>query len=286
MYYTIYKTTNLINNKIYIGQHITDNLDDGYLGSGTNLHKAIKKYGKENFKKEILHIFDNFDDMDNKEKELVTKEFVLREDTYNLIQGGLQFNTTGQTIVKDKDGNNQLVYLNDPRYLSGELVGVTKGKVVVKDKDGNAMSVSINDSRYLSGELIPIAAGKVTVKDKDGNILYVSTDDPRYLSGELISIVTGKALVKDKDGNMFSVFIDFHNIHVVFTKTAETADHYIEKFAHENGKKYNVTVATSDGVEQVIIRGQGCLLISAREFEKEIAAMEEHLRENYLNKTY
>ena len=69
-------------------------------------------------------------------------------------------------------------------------------------------------------------------------------------------------------------FIDFHNIHVVF------------KFAHENGKKYNITVATSDGVEQVIIRGQGCLLISAREFEKEIAAMEEHLRENYLNKTY
>ena len=50
--------------------------------------------------------------------------------------------------------------------------------------------------------------------------------------------------------------------------------------------KYNVTVATSDGVEQVIIRGQGCLLISAREFEKEIAAMEEHLRENYLNRTY
>lgn len=81
-------------------------------------------------------------------------------------------------------------------------------------------------------------------------------------------------------------FMDYHNIHVVFTKTAETADHYIEKFAHENGKKYNVTVATSDGVEQVIIRGQGCLLISAREFEKEIAAMEEHIRESYLNKSY
>ena len=81
-------------------------------------------------------------------------------------------------------------------------------------------------------------------------------------------------------------YLDYHNIHVVYTKEAETADHYIEKFAHENGKKYNVTVATSDGVEQVIIRGQGCLLISAREFEKEIAAMEEHLRENYLNKTY
>jgi predicted RNA-binding protein with PIN domain len=64
---------------------------------------------------------------------------------------------------------------------------------------------------------------------------------------------------------------DYHNIHVVFTKEAETADQYIEKFAHENAKKYRVTVATSDGLEQIIIRGAGCLLISAREFELEVA---------------
>ena len=207
MYYTIYKTTNLINNKIYIGQHITDNLDDGYLGSGTNLHKAIKKYGKENFKKEILHIFDNFDDMDNKEKELVTKEFVLREDTYNLIQGGLQFNTTGQTIVKDKDGNNQLVYLNDPRYLSGELVGVTKGKVVVKDKDGNTLYVSTDDPRYLSGELISILTGKALVKDKDGNMFSVSIDDPRYLSGELVGITKDMIIVKDPNNSEKNIYV-------------------------------------------------------------------------------
>lgn len=62
----------------------------------------------------------------------------------------------------------------------------------------------------------------------------------------------------------------YHNIHVVFTKEAETADQYIEKFAHENGKKYNVTVATSDGLEQIIIRGQGCRLLSARELKDEI----------------
>lgn len=79
---------------------------------------------------------------------------------------------------------------------------------------------------------------------------------------------------------------DYHNIHVVYTKEAETADHYIEKFAHENGKKYNITVATSDGLEQVIIRGAGCLLYSAREFEKEVKAMEEHIRSDYLNRTY
>jgi len=77
-------------------------------------------------------------------------------------------------------------------------------------------------------------------------------------------------------------FMDYYNIHVVYTKEAETADAYIEKFAHENGRKYKVTVATSDGLEQVIIRGQGCLLMSAREFEAEVKAREQHIRENYL----
>ena len=63
---------------------------------------------------------------------------------------------------------------------------------------------------------------------------------------------------------------DYHNIHVVYTKEAETADAYIEKFAHENGRKYHVTVATSDGLEQIIIRGQGCFLMSARELEADL----------------
>lgn len=81
-------------------------------------------------------------------------------------------------------------------------------------------------------------------------------------------------------------FLDYHNVHVVYTKEAETADHYIERFAHENGRKYNVRVATSDGAEQVIIRGNGCQLVSAREFEKEIADLEQHIRDEYLGKSY
>lgn len=63
---------------------------------------------------------------------------------------------------------------------------------------------------------------------------------------------------------------DYHNIHVVYTKEAETADQYIEKLAHQMGRENDVTVATSDGLEQLIIRGEGCKLISAREFYEEI----------------
>ena len=74
----------------------------------------------------------------------------------------------------------------------------------------------------------------------------------------------------------------YHNIQIVYTKEAETADQFIEKFAHTHGRKYRVTVATSDGLEQIIIRGQGCLLLSAQELLEEVKHMEETVRESYL----
>ena len=88
MKYTIYKTTNLINNKIYIGKHQTENINDSYYGSGKALKNAISKYGKENFKKEILFVFGTEQEMNDKEIELITEEFVARTDTYNMGVGG------------------------------------------------------------------------------------------------------------------------------------------------------------------------------------------------------
>ncbi len=73
--------------------------------------------------------------------------------------------------------------------------------------------------------------------------------------------------------------LDYNNIRVVYTKTAETADHYIERYSHENGRKYDITVVTSDGVEQVIIRGNGCSLMSSLDFKREVERAEEILRE-------
>lgn len=88
MYYTVYKIKNKINNKEYIGYHSTDNLDDGYMGSGKLIKRAIEKYGIESFQKEYIDIFDNRDDAIALEALLVDKEYTLRNDTYNLNLGG------------------------------------------------------------------------------------------------------------------------------------------------------------------------------------------------------
>jgi group I intron endonuclease len=88
MIYYIYKITNLCNDKIYIGIHKTQSLDDGYMGSGKLLKAAIKKYGKDNFKKEVLETFKNEKDMIAREQELVTEEFISSEDNYNIMLGG------------------------------------------------------------------------------------------------------------------------------------------------------------------------------------------------------
>ena len=87
-HYLVYKTTCLVNGKIYIGQHQTYDLNDGYIGSGYALNEDIEKFGRENFSTEILFDFDNFTDMDNKERELVNESFIARTDTYNIILGG------------------------------------------------------------------------------------------------------------------------------------------------------------------------------------------------------
>ena len=88
MKYVIYKITNLVNNKCYIGAHATKDENDRYFGSGTLLKQAIKKYGKSSFKKEILEVCSSQEHMYLRESELVNTSFVESELTYNIKLGG------------------------------------------------------------------------------------------------------------------------------------------------------------------------------------------------------
>ena len=88
MNYIIYKTTNRTNGKYYIGCHQTNNLNDGYLGSGKHLRNAIKKYGPANFKFEILYSVSTREKMFELERKIVNEELVKSPLTYNLKIGG------------------------------------------------------------------------------------------------------------------------------------------------------------------------------------------------------
>lgn len=100
-YCYLYQITNKINGKIYVGVHSTDDLNDGYMGSGSLLKKAFAKYGMEAFEKLILKQFSSEQEMYLEEASIVTAEFIEREDTYNLKEGG-EGGTTPCQEVKDK----------------------------------------------------------------------------------------------------------------------------------------------------------------------------------------
>lgn len=85
MFFLIYRTTCLVNGKTYVGKHKTRNINDGYMGSGKLLKRAIAKYGRENFVTEVLDVFDSEEKMNLAERILVVPD---RETTYNLCPGG------------------------------------------------------------------------------------------------------------------------------------------------------------------------------------------------------
>ena len=83
-----YQTKNLVNDKTYIGVHSTNDIDDGYLGSGDLMIAAIKKYGRENFKMEPLSFFDTREEAEAEEILLVDKEWIEDKNNYNISLGG------------------------------------------------------------------------------------------------------------------------------------------------------------------------------------------------------
>ena len=120
----IYLTTNLINNKKYIGQH-TGKLNDSYLGSGVHFLRAVKKYGKENFKKEILEICKTQEELGLAEKKWIKKyNAILDENFYNIAEGGLGGNpcaglTEEQELKRRRKISEAMKGEKNPFYQKG-----------------------------------------------------------------------------------------------------------------------------------------------------------------------
>ena len=111
----IYKTTNKINEKFYVGMHSTNNLEDGYIGSGKYLWNSIRKHGRENFEVEFLEFFDSREKLRERESFIVTEDFITNPLCMNLKRGGDGGFTT-EAYKKGAKKMNEIIW-NDPDYI-------------------------------------------------------------------------------------------------------------------------------------------------------------------------
>jgi hypothetical protein len=173
MYYTIYQVTNKVNQKIYIGKHITKNIDDGYMGSGKLLRAAISKYGIENFEKQILYAFETEQEMNLKERELVTEEFCLRKDTYNLCVGGHGgFSYINRNKLNNENKNKNEISIKISKKLRGRKNKKASERLKQRHKDGLVKYDTFTGKTHLEETKKKISFAKKGVDVKEKNSQY------------------------------------------------------------------------------------------------------------------
>jgi hypothetical protein len=159
IYYILYETTNLVNGKKYRGIHKTENLEDGYLGSGYALLESVNKYGKENFTREVLRFCESYDELIELEKIYVDEEWVKDKSNYNLKTGG---QSSG---ILSEESRKKISETLKEKYKNGELKTNpnfsnkkpwNKGKVDVysfetKEKISNSLKGKIPWNKGLKG---------------------------------------------------------------------------------------------------------------------------------------
>lgn len=161
----------------------------------------------------------------------------------------------------------------------------------IKDPDKVQPKQPKNKSEQVKEYLLVDGYNIIFSWDELSELAKVNMDAARYKLMDLLCNYQGykKCIVilvfdayKVKGG--LGEVMDYHNIHVVYTKEAETADAYIEKVTHEIARQHNVTVATSDALEQLIIMGKGAQRLSASDFKKEIQRVADEIRSEHLTK--
>ena len=145
MRHIIYKITNNINTKYYIGRHSTDNINDGYLGSGIGIVNAINKYGKENFTKEILEEVNTSDELWKRESELVNLDVVNDKMSYNQSVGGKHYLYGLKIESEDKFIEHQ----KNAGILGGKSFYNTLKNKKEWHRKGGSISSKKNSSKYI-----------------------------------------------------------------------------------------------------------------------------------------
>ena len=234
-----YRITNNINGNYYYGIHSTDNINDGYMGSGKRLLKAYKLFGGENFSKEILKYFDNREELEKYEASVVTEELVKDENCYNAILGGGKIPTLGMVPVYGNDNCYTLITTEEYNANKEKYQTPTTGYIVVRKPCENTFyKIPMEEYYGHENEYIKPSTGFVTVKDKNGNIYSVSIDDERYVSGELVYVWKGRQHEKE-----------------YFEKIKKT----FKEIKHQQGEKnsrYGTVWVTKNGVNKSINKNE------------------------------
>ena len=206
-FHYFYKITNLINNHFYYGIHSTDDLEDGYMGSGSRLHRAYEKYGIENFEKEILKFFDSREELESYESFIVNEDLIKCNECYNVSLGGYPNKTINTVLIKDDTGKCYRVY-KDLYYTNTEFKHPSSGMVVAFDNDNNMHYITSDEYKNNKNLYHIYNYNKSSVIDNNGNKLLISKDEFNANRDKYTSVHKGMCLVKDKNGNAFCVSID------------------------------------------------------------------------------
>jgi ribosomal protection tetracycline resistance protein len=198
-----------------------------------------------------------------------------------------QYNYTKNNYIT----NEEINYIFDKTFYANQgKKSIWKNKNSVSKKYNNESFTHSNVSQTIKEEYLLVDGYNIIYAWPELNELVHHMETARM---KLIDILSNyQSIRKCRIIIVFDAYrvqgyregiINYNNIQLIFTKEAQTADHYIEKFAYDNNKKFNITVATSDGLEQIIVRGHGCHLLSANELKVEIEESNKKIMKQYQN---
>lgn len=208
-HFIVYKTTNTINNKIYIGQHYTENINDNYIGSGLILLKSIKKYGKDNFIKEIIEECDSFDDMNEKETFWINHFNSFVPNGYNIREGGRNSPMSESTkkILSDARKGKYKMGEDNPNYkaksFTKETIDKIRNSVIERYKNDPTYKEKISSTsknRKRSDESL-----------KKQSDLSIGINNPNYLfiddecKNNIINMHTKENYSRNKIGKLLNI---------------------------------------------------------------------------------